>query len=686
MGFVAPLVLLGLGALAVPVFVHLIQRERKRVVEFPSLMFLRRIPYQSVRRRRLRDILLLMMRLAALALIVFAFARPFFKRDSLAAATQQGAREAVILVDSSYSMGYGDRWTKAQAAARDAVNALNPGDRASLVFFAQGADVAVRSAGDKGRIASAIAAGKVGPGATRFAPALKLAGSLLSESALPRREVILISDFQRRGWEQTPGRDDVKLPERTTLTPVNVASGATSNLSATAVSLQRTRFENHDRIAVTAGLVNHSESPVSNVSLTLEVDGQAIQSLPASAAPGGSASVTFAPFTVASRNMRATVKLPPDALDRDNVFHFVVSPADPVRVFVLDRPGAERERLYLDRALPIGESPRVELVSRTYASFSDADARAAAVVVLNDVPVTGDLADRLSGFVASGGGLFIAAGPHATWPSQAAALVPALPGDVIDRMTTTPSRLGALEYSHPVFELFRAPRTGDFSAARFYGYRATAQPSGQVLARFDDGTPALLERKTGAGRVLLWTSTLGLEWNDLPIKPVFLPFLHTVTKYLADYSEAPASLMVGQVIPAPRRGHGGTASRGGTVAVAPSGARVSVETEDGALELGEQGFYDVRTQGAGADSATVLASNVDLTESDLTPLDPRELLAAVSGRADGRPAGLGEPRPTDDAQAQAQRLWWYLLVAGGLLLAAETLLANRLSQNASRLS
>jgi hypothetical protein len=209
-----------------------------------------------------------------------------------------------------------------------------------------------------------------------------------------------------------------------------------------------------------------------------------------------------------------------------------------------------------------------------------------------------------------------------------------------------------------------------------------------VLARFDDGTPALLERKSGAGRTLLWSSTLDLEWNDMAVKPVFLPFIHTVTKYLADYAEAPASLTVGQVIPAPRRGagRGGAASRGGTVAVAPSGARVAVETEDGALELGEQGFYDVRTQGAGADSATVLASNVDLTESDLTPMDPKELLAAVAGRAPGAPAGLGEARPSDESQAQAQRLWWYLLVAGGLLLAGETLLSNRLSTNAARLS
>ncbi|HEY2434769.1 MAG TPA: BatA domain-containing protein [Vicinamibacterales bacterium] len=688
MGFVTPLVLLGLGALAVPVFVHLIQRERKRVVEFPSLMFLRRIPYQSVRRRRIRDVVLLLMRLAALALIVLAFARPFFRRDTLAAAAQNGAREMVILVDASYSMGYGDRWQKAQAAARDAVARLATGDKASLVFFATGADVAVRSAADQGRLAAAVAAGKVGAGATRYAPALKLAGSLLSESPLPRREVVLVSDFQRRGWEQSPGRDDLKLPDRTELTIVNVASGETANLAVTPVSLQRTRFENHDRVAVTAGLVNHSSKPISNVNLTLEVDGNAIQSLPVSAAANGSASVTFAPFTVASRNMRATVRLPHDALDRDNVFHFVVSPSEPVHVVVVDRAGAEGEALYLTRALAIGEAPRLELTPRTPATFSDADTRTAQVIVLNDVQVSDELADRLGRFVSAGGGLLIAAGPHATWPAHAGAVVPALLGDVVDRTTSVPSRLGALEFSHPVFELFRAPRSGDFSAARFYGYRATGQPAGQVLARFDDGTAALLERKVGAGRVLVWTSTLDLSWNDMPVKAVFLPFVQTLTKYLADYSEAPASLTVGQVIPAPRRAglRAASTSRGGTVAVAPSGARVSVETEDGALELGEQGFYDVRTQGAGADSATVLASNVDLSESDLTPMDPRELQAAIAGRATGSASGVGEARPSAEAQAQAQRLWWYLLVAGGLLLAGETLLANRLSTNASRLS
>ena len=168
MGFVAPLLLIGLGALAIPVLIHLIQREKKRVVEFPSLMFLRRIPYQSVRRRRIRHWALLLMRLAALLLIVAAFARPFFRRQTLAAATQNGAREAVILVDTSYSMGYGSRWTKAQAAARSAIDGLRAGDRASLVVFSSGAELLVRSTADRGRLSAALSGSRTSslPGAS----------------------------------------------------------------------------------------------------------------------------------------------------------------------------------------------------------------------------------------------------------------------------------------------------------------------------------------------------------------------------------------------------------------------------------------------------------------------------------------------------------------------------------------
>src|SRR5688500_7316459 len=185
MQFLAPLFFVALAGLAIPVLLHLTQREKKQIIRFPSLMFVRRIPYQAVRRRKIQNWLLLMVRLAALALIIFAFARPLIRRDDAPVASGSGARELVVLLDTSYSMGYGDRWERARKAAHDQINGLSAADRGSLVLFASGAEIAVRSAPERTALSAAVASAKPGASGTRYAPALKVAGSILAESQLP---------------------------------------------------------------------------------------------------------------------------------------------------------------------------------------------------------------------------------------------------------------------------------------------------------------------------------------------------------------------------------------------------------------------------------------------------------------------------------------------------------------------
>jgi hypothetical protein len=675
MSFLTPLFLVGLGALAIPVILHLIQRERRNVVQFPSLMFIRRIPYQSVQRRRIRHWLLLALRLAALTLLVLAFGRPFFRRTEAASAGGSGAREVVVLVDRSYSMGYGDRWQKALAAARSAVGGLKPSDRGSVVFFSSNAEVAVRSTSDKSRLQASLTTPQPGAGATRYGPALKLAGSVLSESALPRREAILISDFQRIGWQ---GAEGVRLPDGAQLTPVSVAEPDPENLSVTPVALSRSTFSNQQRVSVTAGVVNHGTAPVSGVDVTLEVGGRGVQTVKTTVQPGGSSSVTFDPVTVAQRNQRASVRLAADKLEKDNVFNFVMSPDEPVRVLLLERPGAPRDdSLFLSRALAVGDAPRFEVTSRNVDGTSPEDLSRSAVVVLNDVPINSATADRLVRFVNGGGGLLVVAGPRAAWAGPADVL-PGPLGNVVDRTSGAPVRLGAIEYGHPALDVFRAPRSGDFAAAHFYSYRAvSASPGSQVLARYDDGGPALLERKTGAGRVLLWTSSIDTSWNDMAVRPVYLPLMHRLLRYLGDYREPAPWRTVGEVLDAPVTAPSAKATSS-RVALTPSGQRVALDGEGPeVLELTEQGFYEIRAQGRDAEPAAVVASNVDLAESDMTPIDPAEVSAAATGHAGGTGENAATTPPSDDAQEGAQRIWWYLMFAGLLFLTAETVVGNR---------
>lgn len=685
MSFLTPLFLLGLAGLAVPVVIHLIQRERKNVVQFPSLMFLQRIPYQSVQRRRIRNWPLLLLRLAALALIVAAFARPFVRRQSVAAAGAGGAREVVILIDNSYSMGYGDRWSRATAAARDAIGQMGPSDRASVVFFASDPEVALRSTPDRGRLAAAVSAAKPGSGATRYGPALKLAGSIASESPLPQREVILISDFQRVGWQ---GAEGVRLPDKVTLTPKSIADAETSNLSVTPVSLQRATFSEQDRVTVTGGVTNHSSAAASNVALTLEIDGRAAQTEHVSVEPNSSASVAFAPFTPSAKNTRGTVRIGADKLLLDNAFNFTVSPKEPLRIIIAERPGAGRDAsLYLSRALALGESPPFDISTKSIDGMTTDDLQRASVVILNDAPVAQLTAERLGAFVARGGGLLAALGSHATWPAATgvADVLAAVPGQPIDRTSGQAARLGALEYGNKIFEPFRAPRSGDFSGARFYSYRAvTPVKDAQIIARFDDGAAALVERRVGNGRVLVWTSSLDLQGNDLPLKGVFLPFVHRMVTTLASYTERPSWLTVGDVLEpgrtAPAPGAPGQIQP--RVVLTPGGERVTLDGEGpDVLELTEQGFYEVRAQGRDAAPPMTVASNIDLSESDLTPMDPQELVAGVMGRAGGAaPAGTNVVA-TDQDQERTQRVWWYLLFAGVVILGLETLVGNQISKS-----
>src|SRR3954470_21149241 len=185
MAFLAPLFFVALAGLAIPVLLHLTQREKKQVVYFPSLMFVRRIPYKSVRRRKIQNWLLLAVRMAALALGILAFARPWLQSTDAAGPIGTGAREVVVLLDNSYSMTYADHWEKARAAAHAEIAKLNPVDRGTLVLFSQGAEIVTRSTPERERLSAAVASAKPGAGPTRYAPALKVAGSILADSLLP---------------------------------------------------------------------------------------------------------------------------------------------------------------------------------------------------------------------------------------------------------------------------------------------------------------------------------------------------------------------------------------------------------------------------------------------------------------------------------------------------------------------
>src|SRR5436190_12186311 len=135
MGVLAPLYLAGLAALSLPLILHLIRRTPRGRREFSSLMFLMPSPPRLTRRSRLDQILLLLLRLAALALLAFAFARPFLRESATLALEDLPARRVAILLDASASMRRGDLWNQAMSQVEKELADLGPHDEVALYTF-----------------------------------------------------------------------------------------------------------------------------------------------------------------------------------------------------------------------------------------------------------------------------------------------------------------------------------------------------------------------------------------------------------------------------------------------------------------------------------------------------------------------------------------------------------------------
>ena len=696
MGLLAPAFLAGLLAIGIPIAIHLINRERRVVVQFPSLMFLHKIPYRSIRRQKLRHLLLLAMRCLALALLVAAFSRPFLQRRKAASSSLLGARERVVLVDRSYSMGYADHWKRALDAARVETRDLARNDRATIVFFANDPAAATEPTAIQARLERAIAGAKLSSEGTRYEPALKLAAQILSASNLPRKEVVMISDFQRIAWGR---RDDVRLPPGAAMRTVDVGSAQSADLAVTQVSTDRDRVGDRDRVTVTARVTN-TGAAARTVDATLDLGGRAIETKKLTVPPKGVAQARFAPSAVPAAATRGTVRITRDSLPTNDAFNFTLAPGEAVSVLiVLPSKPRTNQGLYLSRALAIGDRPAFRVDVKAEDALRAGDLVSRSLVILDEVPPpNGAVGTRLREAIVAGTGLLVVPGDLAAarWSNEWRALMPARLGSVVDRTRDAGGTVATVDYGHPVFELFSAPRSGDFSTAHLFRYRLLVAPGDSgVIARLDDGAPALVEKSVGGGKVLMWASSLDEYWTDLPLQPVFLPFVHELAKYAGRYGDARTWFQAGDVLDLSRHGEltapfiadaGAGAGASPLVLESPSGRRTPLTASgaDHLATLSEQGFYELRGLGTAAGSGRPIAVNVDPKESDLSRFDPRELVAAVMATPGAGPLGSG-PSAAPAELERGQIIWWYLLVVALLLLAAETILSNRLSKAESGL-
>jgi hypothetical protein len=570
--------------------------------------------------------MLLALRVAALALLAWAFARPYFAESAAA----YSERATIVLLDTSASLSAPGQFDRARGRAGQVIRESPATDAVAVLSFARAADVIAPLSRDRAAALAAIGQLKPGAGATRFRFALQRAAEELGGRS---GRIVVVTDLQQSGWD---AGTDGGIPEGVTV-QVEDIGGPEANLAVTSL-----RMEGRE---VVAAVQSFSPKPTTEQVLFAAAD-RRIGAVPVVLPARGNAAARLPIEGLHAGVLSATIADREGYL-ADNTRYMVIDPADAISVMAITASGHPSESLYLERALAVVEGAggfRYRIASgEAFSGLADeARGDVKVIVVLGTRGLDERGRARLGQFVRSGGGLLLTAGPGVD---------PLVMKEALEGVVATSWRARreeALSFApddsrHPVFSLFGGVGTLGNVAFAHTALIDDVPASASVVARYTDGSPALVDERTSGGRVLVFASDLNDRWNDFPLQPAFVPFVHEALRYLASPRSLRFEYLVGDL-------------------AGPQGSTPGVVTL-GSVERASEG------------SPRRVAINIDPRESDPARMTPDAFEAGISRlTASGAQRARSEARQQEDSQG----LWRYGLLMMVVSLAAEGLLGRRL--------
>jgi hypothetical protein len=633
---------LGLGVLVGgPILAHMARQKPVERLPYGAMMLVQRLVKRLRRRRRLRDLLLLLLRALAVVALVLAVARPEVSWPG-DVPEFGGTGRVVLIVDDSMSMslrsfeGGPTLFSQAQADAAALIADLPDAARVGLIRLGGGAEsVTAALSDDRSQLLADLASLEPGYGRTDLAGGLRLARGLLEDEP---GEVVVFTDQAGPGVIQGATEELERLIERgSSVIPRIVEAGELGNLVVTAAAYGEGLEGGTITLTVENFGPDEREVPVS-VTLPDASEITAFATVPA----GGSAEVQVTvPPEVPGGIGTARVRDPGLALDDTRAFHLPRVGAS--RVLVVDGdPGStpvRSEVYFLERALAPWGALRGGVLPETVApaGLTRLDPDIHRVVYLANLSDPAAWSTDLVDFVRGGGGLVISLGSNVTADRYNAALRELMPSELRRaRSLVSPSADGGVplilpDIEDPLFAPFT--RRGRRSLEQVEVRVAwTLEPYTEsedlhTLLRLADGNPVLIEQQVGQGRVLLWTSTLDLDWTNLPLQAAFLPLVQRITSWLGGEAGMASSRFEGLVgepvsVPLPE-------GAGDPRLTGPNGEAVSYTVEAGSEPAVRflptlPGAYALAFEGSPPFAR--VAVNVDPLESDVRVGDA---LAAV---------------------------------------------------------
>lgn len=681
--FLNPFLLAGLAAAAIPVLIHLINRRRPRELPFSSLALLKDLQATTMQRVKLKERLLLLLRVLALACLALGFARPIL--EGPLARIGEAPVSFALVVDNSLSMlrrGQGGTLLdEAKTRASSVAESMRPGDEVFLVPTGLAPGARPEPLRTRDALLDALAGLDAQAGAVPLTRTLDRAAALLESARHPARTLVAITDAQAATITDS-STTRVPFGGRTVL--VRVGGDAPPNAAVVGARVLTPIVEAGGPVEVEVTVAAFG-GEARRVGVSLREGVRRVAEASVIVRPGARAAVRMRFTPVARGWLGVTAEVDADAFPADDARALIVRVPDLRRILLVRGPSGRYVDAVLAPGLVAGRAPfdvdEAGAASLARVELGDYDA-----IVLAGAPIPTDAAAALARYVRGGGGLFLFA--PASPDAGTAALVGAL-GGTLGAPLAAPAGLAVagIDGAHPVFQgVFQTAPGEPLLPERGAVRRYAPLRGGVPLVTLSNGAAFAAELRAGAGAAIVVAAPPDADASDLPTSGLFVPLVLRGALYLTGRAggaeaSAPAggTLRIRGTYPAPLVLDGPEGSRA-SARHTPSQRDVPGATLVDA-EVDRPGLYAVR---AGDSLVARAAITVDARESDLSALSAREaggkITAATGLRvrvANG--VGVGEIRAGEGEQAlpQGREVWNVLFGVALGLLVLESFISRR---------
>ncbi len=726
MSFLSAAYLLALPLIAVPIAIHLYRGRQRDVILWGAMQFLASAVTKGRRMERLEELLLMLLRLGAVAALVFALARPMIRSSWLG---NQTDKQVVLILDNSLSMSReidgASPGGRMKDQATELVDSLTASDGVQILLTAGGewatTDDVAADAGGRARLGEIVADAEPTCGRADLLGCVQAAVHLESTDELESRRIVVFTDSQAENWQLgaagawkqlAADLASAKVPTTVEVVDCGLEADHVDNLAVTKVEAAELLIQPDDPLALTAEVQNLGDEPSTASRVEWLVDGKAVEeSRLAALRPHASARVAAKLRFEKPGVKNVTCRIDrADQVPLDQENSLVVEVADRLPVLLVQSPRSAGEAVTAGELFSAALGYKGGEAQAWHSVYQPEVIPAAALatqplapyraVVINDVPELDRQAlERLDAFVRSGGGLWLAVGESSDpamfrrdWYSDGAGLAPlALDKlEVVAKADDAAATIHPPSRDHPATAQLANTTQLDIDEARLREYWTLARPAADQeavspLLESGSGQPLVVENFVGAGRVLVQAFPLGLEWGNVPLLKAYVVMVHDWLTFLAAPTTSRYNLEPGALVIAspPADVQDATAEL-----VTPRGRAIPLSASDAEFapvfrysQTMLPGTYRVRFK-EGGETVGELPYQVarDASESDLALLsaDERTKLAESFGVHFGQ-----SPAPVAGAPVSRPRrepIWGVLLAALVVLLAAEFLLANLIAR------